>query len=47
MAAMVNVKVQEKTGVKSFSCEKFDPTFIFLTALYPNFLNGFYSGKKF
>ena len=25
MAAMVNVKVQEKTGVKSFSCEKFVP----------------------
>ncbi len=30
MAAMVNVKVQEKTGVKSFSCEKFVHTRILI-----------------
>jgi hypothetical protein len=48
MAAMVNVNVQEKTGVKSFTCEKFVPTLIdFLECYELSILTNFFQGRSF
>ncbi len=47
MAAMVNVKVNEKTGVKSFTCEKLVPKTIYLIITTSDFWSNFEQGRSF